>query len=364
MKKITRCATFIAIAAASFLAFSCASQPKPSSPEPAPQAAPAPAPKVEEPAPAPKAEIAAPDAERAKASELRKRAFDLGIKDVLPDDYAAAEKDFAAGNDSYGKDNASSAASFGSASEKYAAAIEKGLPLLAVKARENAERMRKAASAKGAADSFAPLWTQAEADYADRQKAEASGEYEKAIAGYVASTRDYDILYKLCGAKSIREYMTARDLPKWASSPWTIAQTKYQASQDLFRSDSKASVDSADEALLRYGIARDTALDFYSSDRKKASESERSRANGIKTEVAVKDEYAAATALYDKAEAARADKDLEGAAGLYDQAAKAFAAAYAHAKQKMDVAQGELDSLDAALATKEAETAAAGGSGR
>jgi len=352
MKKITRYATFIAAVVACVLALSCASQPKVQSP--APEAPAVQAPKAESPAPAPKAQAAAPDEERAKALALRKRAFDLGIKDVLPDDYAAAEKAFAAGNESYGKDNAAAALSFNDASGKYAALIDKGLPLLASQARENAERLRKVAQDKGAPGYFASQWTQAEADFAAPKKAETSGGYEAALNGYRTASRDYEALYKLCDAKAAREYITSRDLAKWASSPWTLAETKYQAAQDLFVKDTPSSITSVDEALLRYGIARSTALEYYASDRKKASETERDRASGIKSEVAVKDEYSQAAALYDKAQTAQAAKDYENSAALYDSAAKAFSAAYVHAKAKMDTAQNELGELDAGIASKEA----------
>lgn len=362
MKKITRCATFIAVLAACVLALSCATQPKaqgesgakPAAQEQQPQAS----------APAAKDSSPAPEAERAKAAELRKKAFDLGIKEVLPEDYAAAEKSFAAGNENYGKDNAASRASFSEASVRYSAAIEAGLPLLSAKARSDAEKLRRTAADKGAADSFAPLWTRAEADYAAPKSAEDAKDYEAAIAGYKAAGRDYEALYKLCDAKKAREYILSRDLAKWASSPWSIAETKYQAAQELFAKDRPGSIGSVDEAVLRYGIARSTALEYYAGDRKKASEDERERASGIKTEVAVKDEFAQAQALYDKAQAAQGNKDYESSSAAYDEAAKAFASAYAHAKAKMDTALGELDTLDAAIASKRAASGAAAGDGR
>lgn len=351
MKKLTRYAPFIAAVAVCALALSCASQPKP--PSPAQEAPVAQAQKVESAPPATAAPAAAPDEQRAKASALRKRAFDLGIKDVLPEDYAAAEKAYAAGNDSYGKDNAAADLSFTDASAKYAALIDKGLPLLASQARESAGKLRKIAQDKGAPGSYASLWAKAEADWASPQKAESSGDYETAIGGYRAASKDYEALYKLCDAKTEREYIAQRDLAKWAASPWTQAEAKYQAAQDFFAKDTPSSIASVDEALLRYGIARSTALEYYAGDRKKASEAERDRASGIKTEVAVKDEYAQAAALYDKAQAAQGTKDYELSAGLYDKAAKAFSAAYAHAKAKMDTAQSELGELDAAIASKQ-----------
>jgi hypothetical protein len=332
------------------LALSCATPPKPAE-TPAP--APPPTPAKVEPAPAPqeKAAAPAPDDLRAKAAELRKKAFDFGLKDVLPDDYALAEKAFADGNAGYGKDNAAAAASFTDAITRYQDLIAKGLPILAANEKKRATDLRGTAVSKRAGDIFPELFAFAESEFAKPSDAQASGDFETAIAGFRAAAKDYEVLYKLCDANSAREAITARDFAKWDPSNWSLAETKFKAAQNLLRTDSGGAESSVDEAILRYGIASRTALEYYASDRKKSSETERDRATGIKSEVAVKDEFAAALALYNQAETAQAAKDYESSSSLYDKAATAFAAAYAHAKVKMDTAKGELDSLDAAIAT-------------
>jgi|GEM_PF-1984016 hypothetical protein len=347
----------LTIAATLAFALSCATPPKAAvAPAPAP-----PTPAKVEPAPAPQASAVAPapDDLRAKAAELRKKAFDLGIKDILPDDYALAEKVFADGNSAYGKDNAASAASFKDAASRYQDLIAKGLPILAANERKRAEDLRATAVSKRAGDLFPELFAFAESEFAKPSEAQAAGDFETAIAGFRASAKDYEVVYKLCDAKTARDAITARDFAKWDPSNWTLAETKFKAAQDLLRTDSSGAESSVDEAILRYGIASRTALEYYASDRKKSSETERDRASSIKSEVAVKDEFAAALALYTKAEAAQAAKDYESSSSLYDRAATAFGSAYAHAKVKMDTAKGELDSLDAAIATTEATAGAA-----
>jgi 3-oxoacyl-[acyl-carrier protein] reductase len=341
-------------------AISCASPPKPApEPQPAPAPAPAPAAPAPEPAPSPKVEAPAPDELKTKASELRKRAFDLGIKDVAADEYAAADKAWADGNAAYGKDNAASAASYTDAIARFQAAIDKGLPLIADREEQNAAKLRDVAVGKGAESLYGDLFAYAEARLAKARESKASGDYETAIASFRASSKDYDVLYKLCDAKTWRDKIEARDFAKWDPSNWSIAQTKHKAAQDLLQQDAKAAGESIDEAILRYGIAWQTALEFYSADRKRVSETERDRASGIKAQVAVKDEYAAALALFDQAETARNSKDYESSFALYDKATSAFSAAYAHAKAKMDGARDELSSLDDALATKQATLEAA-----
>lgn len=338
-----------AAVAALALALSCATPPKavespaPAAPQPA-QAEPAPA--------APQAEPAAPapDELRSKAANLKKRAFDLGLKELMPKDYSSADAALSSGNAAYGKDNAAAAAGFELAASKFEALIAAGLPVLAERERKRAEDLRDTAVGKGAEASFPELFAYAESELAKPSASEASGEYESASRGYAASSKEYEVLYKLCDAKTAREAIAARDFAKWDPSNWSLAETRFKASQDLLRSDAPAAATSVDEAILRYGIAGRTALEYYASDRKKSSEDERSRAEGIKSEVAVKDEFAAAQTLYAEAESAHAAKDFDGSSSLYDKAASAFALAYDHAKVKMDGATTEIDSLDEALA--------------
>jgi hypothetical protein len=217
--------------------------------------------------------------------------------------------------------------------------------------------MREKALAGRANALFPPHYAYAESELAKSRASEAAADYEAAVGGYRASTRSYEVLGKLCEAAARREYIASRDLAKWDTSNWSLAETKFAASREQFETDIAGAGASADEAILRYGIARDNALSYYAADRKKHSEAERDRASGIKSEVAVKDEYAAALGLYAKAEAAREGQDLETSASLYEGAATAFDTAFAHAKAKMDAAKLELESLDAAIADKGAAAA-------
>jgi hypothetical protein len=335
-----------AVLAALALALSCATQPpaalsEPSPPPPAAAAAPAPA------AVAP--EAPAPDKQKAEAAELRKRAFDLGIKDALPAEYAAADQAYALGLEKYGKDNAASAAAFADAIAGFRGAIERGLPILAASEGDKARAAETAAIRKGAASWFYDESDSSSSALAAAGAVEAAGEYEKAIAAYRAAADRFTAIGAMCDAAATRDAIAARDFAKWDPSNWTIAEGKLAVARGLVEPDSKASLVAADEAVLRYKLVMQNGLSYHMSDRKTLSEAERERASGIKAEVAVKDEYAAAQALYENAESERTAEDFESASILYDEAASAFAAAYDGAKVKMDSAQSEIDSLDAAL---------------
>jgi hypothetical protein len=300
---------------------------------------------------------AAPDALRAQAAEARKKAFDLGLKDVLSDDYAAAEKAYSDGMAAYNVDNAASGASFSAAAAKFDDVVKRGLPMLVASEKDRASRFRQTAEKKGAAELFIKLLSAADADFAKSESSESAGEYENALSGYRICVAEYDVLYKLCDASSARSLLVSRDLAKWDPSNWSLAENEFESAKSLFDQDLHGSADAVGEAILRYGIVRETAYGYYSADRKKASDSERERAVGIKSDVAVKDEYEAAAALYRKAQADDAAKDYEASSSEYDGAASAFAQAYAHAKEKMDAADGELRSLDSEFAAVDASSA-------
>jgi hypothetical protein len=358
MKMKPTIAAFSTIAALAF-AISCATPPKAVQAQAPNPAAPAPKQAAATPVEQAKPAVPAPDDLRSKAADLRKRAFDLGLNGILPEDYAAAEKAFADGNAVYGKDNAASAASYTDAASRFQDVIARGMPLLAEKEKKHASDLRSTAVGKRAGELFPELFAYAEAEFAKPSEAEAAGDFGAAIDGFRASSKNYEVLYKLCDANTARDSIVTRDLAKWDPSNWTLAETRFKASQDLFKQDSSAADTSVDEAILRYGIATQTALEYYSSDRRKSSIAEMDRATGIKSEVAVKDEYAAALALYTRAESSRAAKDYDSSAALYDRASAAFSSAYNHAKIKMDNAKGELDSLDSAITARETAAGAA-----
>ena len=126
-----------ALAAAVVLAASCASTP----------------PKAPEPEPEPKAvqAVPAPEAELAKAKELKDRADAYDLGQYAPEEYAAAEKDLAAGEAAYGKDNAAAKKSLDKAVEGYTAVIAKGGAILVDRIQRESESSKKAADAVKAA---------------------------------------------------------------------------------------------------------------------------------------------------------------------------------------------------------------------
>ncbi len=117
------------------LVISCASTPPQKPPEQPP----------EQPKEQPKAAVPAPDAELAQAKALKQKVDTYGLGDYAPDQYASANQDLQAGEDSYGKDNAASKKSLDSAITGYNAVISSGGPQFLAAAQSKAEASKKAA---------------------------------------------------------------------------------------------------------------------------------------------------------------------------------------------------------------------------
>lgn len=329
------------------LVLSCKTSPPPVAPEPETPTVEAPA----EPAVEPKAveTVAAPAELKASAVELRKKAFDYGLKDTLPAEYNKADAAYLRGVENYDKDNAVSEAAFKEAIELFKQVLDQGLPLVASTESQRARDAQEVAAGKGAVSYYEKPYdaTVERLDAADELKA--SGDYEAAIAAYRDAAARFTAIGTMCDAASARDEIANRGYAEYDTSNWNLAEQKLASAESILDSDPAASYNSADEALLRYRMVIRNAQLYYASDRKNLSDSERERAMDIKAEVASREQFEDAEALYESAQAYEEAEDYESAAELYDQAAAAFTAAHDSARTKMYRAQNELDSLNEAL---------------
>lgn len=178
-----------AVVGALFLVISCAStppqQPKPETPQP--QAA--------QPA------AAAPDTELAQAKSLQQRVDALGLGTYDPEDYAAANKDFQAGQDSYGKDNAASKKSLQAAISEYNAVISKGGPLYLAKLQEQTEASKKAADDLKASVAVKDDYATANGLYKKALQEKDAGDIENASGDFSQARDDFDAVTKVAQQK-------------------------------------------------------------------------------------------------------------------------------------------------------------------
>ncbi len=177
-----------ASAAALFLVVSCASTP------PKQPVAPATAP-AEQPA------TAAPDAELSQAKSLRQKVDAYGLGDYDPGDYAAANADLKAGQDSYGKDNAASKKSLQSAITEYNAVITKGGAQYLARLQAQTEASKKAADDLKASVAVKDDYAQANDSYMRALKEKDAADIDGASKDFMQSRDEFDAVAKTAQQK-------------------------------------------------------------------------------------------------------------------------------------------------------------------
>lgn len=194
MKKAIRWAVFFA---ALVLAVSCATTPPQ---KPAEQPAEQPAAQPE----APKAAL--PEAELAKAIELQQKADQYGLGDYAPDEYAAAVKNLAAGQEAYGEDNKASKKSLDQAIGGFTTVIDKGGALYLGKLQDQAASSKKAADKLKAEVAVKDDYASAAAVYTRAIKEKGAKDIDSAAADFTQAADLFDAV-----AEKAKQKKTAAD---------------------------------------------------------------------------------------------------------------------------------------------------------
>lgn len=335
---------------------SCATKPAPQ-PEPAPAEAPA-----AEPAPAqPKAPAVSQadlDALLAQAKDLKKKAFDLKLFEVLPEDYKTADAALttaAASYDAASKDAKEAPAAKESIEKSIALfkdLIAKGVVELAKAKRDSADSMKSAALKAGADTKAADRLAAADEAYAAAAALIDQGKHEESIGVFERARLYYELAYKRSAASDLRDRIASEDFAKWDSGNYQLAENKYSAEEGLWASGAEADrasgVDLLDESILRFNLVVQKGRQSVAIGAKEKSDDSKAKSEEVKAQVAVKDQYAAALSTYDEAVAKLASGDFEEATTGFESAQSAFDAAYEAAADKRAKAQAAMESAAAA----------------
>jgi len=338
-----------------FLA-SCATKP------PAPKPEPTPPPVVVTPVkPAPeqpaKPSISQEELDQllAQAKELKKKAFDLKLFEVLSDDYKAADSLFATGQKAYDdKDAPAAKEGLGKAIAAYQDLIARGVVEIAAARKKDAEDM-KATAAKAQADSTqSERFDAGDASFESADALVGDSKSEEAIPVFVAARIYYELAWKRAVAAELRTSIEDKDYAKWDSGNFQLAENKYQAEDGFWASDDETTraqgLDALDEAILRYNLVVQKGREMVVATVKGKTDEAKQRSIDIKANVAVRDLFDSAQELYAEASSQVAAKDYEAAADSYDRAGTGFDEAYQAAADKRAAAQAAMNSADEATA--------------
>jgi len=162
---------------------------------------------------------------------------------------------------------------------------------------------------------------------------------------------------ELAKAKELKAKADLYNLGPLAQAEYNAAESDLKAGEAVYGKDNAASKASLDKAIAGYQAVIDKAGPLYLGTLNDKAAAAKKSADDLKASVAVKDDYAKAQAVYDRALKEKAAGDLAAATKDFEEARKLFEALAKVAAEKRDLALAA--SAEAAKAQADAEAAAA-----
>lgn len=342
----------------------CATKP-PAPPEPEPQVvAPQPAPEpTPPPQPAPKEpEISLEElkALHERVLALRKDAFDLGLRESMAADFAAADAKYVSGKAALDKDDRPAAKADLSAAEPlFAELVAKGAAMVAEARKADAAAARGRAL-NASAESLSPgALASADAAVVTADGLLASGDRKAAIAAYGLAITAYDAVEKRSRAVTVRDKVDSLSFGPMDSGNYELAGQKLELVDGLVPKDPATAQDAAAEALLRYNLVLSKGWELSAGGKREVANKYKADSEELKAQVAVRQAYAEAADAWRLAEAAYSAGKHEDSAPLFDRAEELFKAVYETTAQKKAAAEAALKDAGA-MAEQSAAVAAQG----
>jgi hypothetical protein len=158
---------------------------------------------------------------------------------------------------------------------------------------------------------------------------------------------------ELSQAKTLKQKADAYGLEAYAPEKYAAAAKDLKAGEDAYGKDNAAAKESLDLSISEFKEAIDAGGTLYLGKRREKSDASKKAADDLKSSVAVKDSYAKAKEVYDRALKEAADKDLENASKDFDEAMKLFDEAAKEAQVKKDKAEEAMSETEKSFADSE-----------
>jgi hypothetical protein len=320
-----------------------------------------PVPPVEEPPPAEKVDpdMASPDrtsldalnAAAERAAKARQLVIDFNGPAAFPSDWQSAEALYTQAE--AGKDTSTAKAVRESTSRYNEAAS--ALESLADKSIAQAARELEAevtgareAAVKAGAETLAEGYFKS----ADNKALEAVAQYE-AKDYYTARdsayrARDmYGVLKTGSEAYTVRQEIIDRNFVEYDPRNVMIAdEIALSGLADYEAGNIGAAQDKADEVFVRYNLALRTGKESFAADKGAAAADERQKALNLKANVAVRQDFEAATSIYNRAVNAYRGQNFDSAAALYEESRDMYEVVSLVAGEKRRTAEEALRSAE------------------
>ena len=260
----------------------------------------------------------------AKAEDARKRAIDFESPAYFPSDWEVLEARYAdAGNlpKSTANEAQQAAAAYNAAADAYDELFKKTLPLSAQAREDELMAVREELISTGFTNYF-PEYLKKADDLAlaalDQYEA---GNYYEARDATAKALDEYETL--LIGAKIFltRQEIVDRGFSKYDPDNFDKADEVTIAAMDAYEAGNKeAAVKNAEDAQLRYNLVLSNGWTAYAADRRNSAALERELALAERANIAVRDTFREAEALFSQAEESFEFENFQNAAIIYTDA--------------------------------------------
>ncbi|MDR0442422.1 MAG: hypothetical protein LBH44_03350 [Treponema sp.] len=291
----------------------------------------------------PVSQNAANDA-KARADEARKRAIDFECPAYFPTDWEVTDARYGAASilpKSTAEEVQRAAALFNTVADEFDGLVKKTVQLYAQAREDELMAVRDELIYSGFTSIFPEYLEKADEIALTALDQYEAGDYYAARNSAVAAINEYKTLLVGARVNLIRQEVIDRGFNVYdpgnfdkADDIAVIALDKYEAG------DKKAAEASAEEAGLRYSMILSNSWTNYAGDRRKTASSERERALSNKVNIAVRDIYRDAEAIFSQAEETLGEERYEDAAILFTEAEALFAVAGQETEDKRQRALG------------------------
>jgi hypothetical protein len=333
------------------------------------------APPVEKPdpdnAPPDQASLDALNAAADRAAKARQLVVDFDGPAVFPQDWQSAEAQYTQAE--AGKDTATvkavreSTSRYTASASAFEALADKSIARFARDLETEVLALREAAI-KAGAETLAPGYLRAADDVSLEAIAyyEAKDYYTARDSAYLA--RDmYPALKTGVESYKVRQEIVDRGFVDYDPYNIEIADgIALSGIADYEARDAKAAQDKADEALFRYNLALRTAKEAFAGENAALASAERQKALDLKANVAVRQDFEAATSIYNRANNSFRAQNFDAAAALYAESRTMYEVISQVAAEKRRIAEDALQAaaekmVESDTAAKNAESVLEGG---
>jgi hypothetical protein len=322
-------------------------------------------------APPDQASLDALNAAADRAAKVRQLVIDFNGPAAFPQDWQSAEAQYTRAEAE--KDTATvktvreSAARYNAAASAFEPLADKSIVRFAQDLEAEVTALREAAI-KAGAETLAPGYLQSADDVSLEAVAryEAKDYYTARDSAYLA--RDmYPVIKTGIEGYKVRQEIVDRDFARYDPQNVEAADgLALSGIADYEARDAKAAQDKADEALFRYNLALRTAKEAFASENAAAAAAERQKALDLKANVAVRQDFEAASSIYNRANNSFRAQNFDAAAALYAESRTMYEVISQVAAEKRRIAEDALQAVaekvvESDTAAKNAESVLEGG---